>query len=437
MILTTGVSAARLSVGDRTMKRSAIGGFAFFALVYAVPAWGQGTGTLEAGLFGQASYFDRSLHVDQAKGGLGALIGFFLTRSLELEGEGAFVPTQHGDSLIHYIPLRARLLVNVPTSAHTALFFGGGYVHNEYRQDVRASDDGGTAVVGMRLGLRGLPSIRAATYLDYIPSPHNNVSNNVNWGIQVGLSWLFGRNAPKWEGEGGPTAQPSDSAVRADSLAAIQADSLRRATEAARADSARAQAARDSATAAAKADSLRAAQAELQRRQAALQDSLTTAARNDSLRTVALRDSLRLTRDRARMAALRDSLARVALRDSLRALAATKNTRVTLRGVNFEVNKAVLLPESRDILGDVAQSLVANPEVTVEVAGHTDNTGPRALNDSLSLARAESVKAFLIERGVDAGRMTVHGYAWDQPVASNKTASGRAQNRRVELRRTD
>jgi OOP family OmpA-OmpF porin len=137
------------------------------------------------------------------------------------------------------------------------------------------------------------------------------------------------------------------------------------------------------------------------------------------------------------MAALRDSLARVALRDSLRALTAAKNTRVTLRGVNFEINKAVLLPESRDILGDVAQSLVANPEVTVEVAGHTDNTGPRALNDSLSLARAEAVKAFLIERGVEAGRMTVHGYAWDQPVASNKTASGRAQNRRVELRRTD
>jgi OOP family OmpA-OmpF porin len=137
------------------------------------------------------------------------------------------------------------------------------------------------------------------------------------------------------------------------------------------------------------------------------------------------------------MAALRDSLARVALRDSLRALTAAKNTRVTLRGVNFEINKAVLLAESRDILGDVAQSLVANTDVTVEVAGHTDNTGPRALNDSLSLARAEAVKAFLIEHGVEAGRMTVNGYAWDQPVASNKTASGRAQNRRVELRRTD
>jgi outer membrane protein OmpA-like peptidoglycan-associated protein len=349
--------------------------------ILAATAHAQGTGTLEFGGFGQVSYFDRSIHATQGRGGPGALFGFFLSRHLELQGEAAFVPTDVRDSAhVYYIPLRARVVFNLPAGEHTALFLGGGYVHNEYRHDADASDDGATALAGIRLGIRGLPSIRVASYVDYIPSPANNVGNNVNWGLQVGLSWLFGRNAPKWS-EGPTEGVRSDSAARADS--AVRVDSLRLA--AAREDSARAQAARD----------------------------------------------------RARMAALRDSLARVALRDSLRALAAAKNTRVTLRGVNFEINKAVLLPESRDILGDVAQSLVANPEVTVEVAGHTDNTGPRALNDSLSLARAESVKAYLIEHGVQADRMTVHGYAWDQPVASNKTASGRAQNRRVELRRTD
>jgi hypothetical protein len=86
---------------------------------------------------------------------------------------------------------------------------------------------------------------------------------------------------------------------------------------------------------------------------------------------------------------------------------------------------------------DVPRSLVANPEVTVEVAGHTDNTGPRALNERLSQERADTVKVFLIANGVAAEQMTTKGYAWDQPVASNKTASGRAQNRRTELRRTD
>ena len=224
---------------------------------------------------------------------------------------------------------------------------------------------------------------------------------------------------------------------RADSLAlAARADSVARA---AREEAMRAQAARDSAARAAQAqqaklrDSVRLADA----RQQALRDSLVTAARQDSVRTAALRESLRLTQNRARMAALRDSLARVALRDSLRLLMAQKQTRVTLRGVNFQLGKAVLLPISREILQDVARSLVANPTVRVEVAGHTDITGSRAVNERLSLARAESVKAFLIENGVAADQMEVRGYASTQPVATNKTKSGRAQNRRVELRRID
>ena len=146
-----------------------------------------------------------------------------------------------------------------------------------------------------------------------------------------------------------------------------------------------------------------------------MRDSLEQSRRNDSLRSAALRDSLRLTTNRARIAALRDSLARVALRDSLRMLMATRETRVTLQGVNFELGKAVLLPISREILQDVARSLVANPEVRVEVGGHTDSTGSRELNERLSLAWAESVKAFLIENGVAADRMEVQGYASTQP----------------------
>jgi len=171
--------------------------------------------------------------------------------------------------------------------------------------------------------------------------------------------------------------------------------------------------------------------------QQAMRDSISQVARQDSIRTAALRDSLRMTQNRARMASLRDSLERMALRDSLRLMMATRQTRLTLRGVNFELGKAVLLPISRDILEEVARSLVANPQVQVEVAGHTDSTGSRALNERLSLARAESVKAFLVENGVTADRMAVQGYASTQPVATNRTASGRAENRRVELRRTD
>jgi outer membrane protein OmpA-like peptidoglycan-associated protein len=101
--------------------------------------------------------------------------------------------------------------------------------------------------------------------------------------------------------------------------------------------------------------------AKVSAQQQALRDSLGQAARTDSIRTAALRDSLRLTTNRARLTLLRDSLARVALRDTLRYLMSQRQTRVVLQGVNFELGRAVLLPISKDILQDVARSLVATP----------------------------------------------------------------------------
>jgi outer membrane protein OmpA-like peptidoglycan-associated protein len=401
----------------------------------APPAAAQGAGTLELGIFGQVSYLDRSLGLDQAKGGPGVRVAFFPVSNIDLEAEGAVVPTDGRFGHVYYMPLRARVVLNVPSGEHGGLFLGAGYVRNEYRHDADFHDDGVGAVLGARLGLPGITTVRLATYADYIPSPSNGVGYHLNWGLQAGLSFMFGGGRSRATTET-KAEQPARVAPRPDSLAtAARQDSLARARE----ESVRMQAARDS--------TARAAQAQQQRqqdsvrqvnaRQQALRDSLASAARADSLRTAALRDSLRLTRNRARMATLRDSLERVALRDSLRLLMATRQARVTLRGVNFELGKAVLLPISREILEDVARSLVANPEVRVEVAGHTDSTGSRAVNERLSLARAESVKAFLVENGVAAGQLDVRGYASTEPVASNKTASGRAQNRRVELRRTD
>ncbi len=108
---------------------------------------------------------------------------------------------------------------------------------------------------------------------------------------------------------------------------------------------------------------------------------------------------------------------------------------LVLEGVNFEVNSAELTASARGILDRVAESLVANPEVRVEVAGHTDKTGARAYNLTLSQRRAESVRNYLIQRGVAAGQVAARGYGPDNPIATNATRAGRAQNRRVELRK--
>ena len=110
---------------------------------------------------------------------------------------------------------------------------------------------------------------------------------------------------------------------------------------------------------------------------------------------------------------------------------------VVLEGVTFATGKAVLTPEAMVVLDRVALALVNAPNVTVEVQGHTDNTGSAAINSRLSGLRAVSVRAYLASKGVDAARMTAKGYGPSQPVSPNTTVQGRAQNRRVELLRTN
>ncbi|MGY6581691.1 OmpA family protein [Klebsiella pneumoniae] len=83
-------------------------------------------------------------------------------------------------------------------------------------------------------------------------------------------------------------------------------------------------------------------------------------------------------------------------------------------------------------IAKVAEKLSEYPNATARIEGHTDNTGPRKLNERLSLARANSVKSALVnEYNVDASRLSTQGFAWDQPIADNKTKEGRAMNRRV------
>lgn len=113
----------------------------------------------------------------------------------------------------------------------------------------------------------------------------------------------------------------------------------------------------------------------------------------------------------------------------------TPGTRPTLilRGVNFQTGRSALTPESFRVLDQVAASLVANPEIRIEIAGYTDNTGSATVNRRLSNARAFAVRAYLARKGVAPSRMLARGYGPASPMATNTTAAGRAQNRRVEL----
>jgi outer membrane protein OmpA-like peptidoglycan-associated protein len=107
----------------------------------------------------------------------------------------------------------------------------------------------------------------------------------------------------------------------------------------------------------------------------------------------------------------------------------------TLAGVFFESNSAHLLVASRGTLDAVAQQLIRQSDVRILIEGHTDNTSHIDLLQPLSIRRAGAVKAYLVGKGIKAGRMEVKGYADTRPTASNDTEEGRAGNRRVELKR--
>lgn len=108
--------------------------------------------------------------------------------------------------------------------------------------------------------------------------------------------------------------------------------------------------------------------------------------------------------------------------------------RVTFSGgILFPLNGVTLSPGARTDLSEFALSLRQNPETNVEVYGYTDNTGTLEVNQRISTERADAVRSYLEECGIAASRITAAGRPKTNYVASNETAEGRAQNRRVEI----
>ncbi len=104
------------------------------------------------------------------------------------------------------------------------------------------------------------------------------------------------------------------------------------------------------------------------------------------------------------------------------------------KNIFFATGSSKLLPKSFKSLNEVAKIMADDASLKLDIDGHTDNTGNAAKNQSLSEARAASVKAYLVSKGVDESKMTSTGHGQDMPAADNKTAAGRSKNRRVEMK---
>jgi outer membrane protein OmpA-like peptidoglycan-associated protein len=453
------------------MRRFVMTALATLAVVSEGAA--QQAGTFEVGLFPNVSYFDRSLQMQQGKAGPGGRLGLFLTDRVAVEVEGAWVPAKgHLQSDVSYVPLRGKVALNLPAGDYSALVLAAGFVHTLYRRDYHLSDNGATGSIGLRLGLGEVTSIRIDTYLDYIPSPDNGASDNLNWGIQPGLSFLLGNREGKVrdrdadgvpdkvdeckdtppgakvdakgctikdsDGDGvlddvdkckdtppGDKVDASGCSLPKDADADGVNDSVDQCPDTPAGDKVDAKGCslpKDSDGDGVNDD--------------ADQCKDTPAGEQVDAKGCPLpkdTDGDGVNDDRDRCPSTPAGVKVDA--EGCQVLFEPSKKTLILEGVNFETGKAELTPESRTILDGVAESLVANDSIRVQVGGHTDNTGSAAVNKRLSAARANAVREYLVSKGVAADRLTAVGFGPSKPVASNRTAAGRAQNRRVELTR--
>ncbi|MDO9465223.1 MAG: OmpA family protein [bacterium] len=107
--------------------------------------------------------------------------------------------------------------------------------------------------------------------------------------------------------------------------------------------------------------------------------------------------------------------------------------RVRLYGINFDYDSDIIRAESKPTLDKIVAMLKSEQAMQLIIEGHTDSDGSTEHNRVLSLQRAESVKSYLISAGISSSRLFTKGYGESMPVAPNTTATGKAQNRRVEL----
>ena len=113
---------------------------------------------------------------------------------------------------------------------------------------------------------------------------------------------------------------------------------------------------------------------------------------------------------------------------------AVKKFTGVIEGVTFKTDSAEITKASGAVLDKAVQVLMDYPETKIEISGHTDNVGKDEYNKELSQRRADAVKQYMLDKGIDSRRLTAVGFGTEKPISDNKTSAGRAKNRRIEFK---
>ncbi len=437
-------------------------------LLVAVPALAQSPGTIELGMFYRYWLWGHETQLGD-KGGFGARGGYFFLKNLEVEGAFSFARVSLSpDRTADVVPLTARVVWNYPATERISLLLGAGYTRMDYEGGASATDDGVNALAGVRIVASDLVSFRLEGTVDRLRRPFNPSAQTFvgDFGLQAGMSLMLGGVAKDSDHDGVPDkldkCPDTPLGVKVDAAGCpIDSDHdgvpdyLDKCPDT---------------PAGAKVDAngcpidsdhdgvpdymdkcpgtpdgveVDASGCPIDSDHDGVPDYLDKCPGTPAGVKVDAA-GCPLDSDHDGVPDYLDKCPDTPAGTKVDATGcpvapvfAPGKKSLILEGVNFETGKADLTPDSRAILDKVAESLKAYPEIKVEVQGHTDNRGTKALNTKLSQARAEAVRDYLTSKGVVAAQLTAKGYGPSRPIADNKTDAGRAKNRRVELVKVD
>lgn len=414
-------------------------------LIAPVPlAFAQRGGTVELVPFGRYASFPDSLALLSGFG-VGGEVGLFVTKKLSLELAGTYAATRLPDSTtVQAKGLTGRFLLHLPLRRQTSALFGVGYTMNQYSQGLDQKEEGIATLVGFRFGFAPRVGLRLEATADFLAPPGGVGDWTWNLGAQVGLSMYAGAigardsdhdGVPNREDRCPGTARgeavdPTGCALAKDSDGdgvLDGGDKCPATPPGQRVDLTGCNADLDG-------DGVPNA---LDRCPATRPDTDVDQFGCPASGAPSDTDGDGVPDERDRCPGTPSGAPTDALGCTRAAPAPPSAPRLVLREVTFATGSATLTPGAQSSLRATASTLLAEPSLRFEVAGYSDDTGSRTVNERLSLERAQSVRAFLVSAGVPADRLTAQGYGPADPVASNATAEGRALNRRVELRRLD